>query len=100
MTRQISLSVNDVPIQLDYFIQGYVDHVIGGIVASLKDTGEIESLQLSIDNEGQVTINLNGSVVPISYFPNKIIRSTILGMVSTLKGVGEVDRLEMTIDRS
>jgi sulfur carrier protein ThiS len=100
MTSQISLSVNDVPIQLDYFVHGYVDHVIGGIVASLKDTRGIESLQLSIDNEGRVTINLNGSVVPISYFPNKIIRSTILGMVSTLKGVGEVDRLEMTIDRS
>jgi hypothetical protein len=38
MTEQISLSVNDVPIQLDYFVREYIDHVIGGIVASLKDT--------------------------------------------------------------
>jgi hypothetical protein len=100
MTRQISLSVNDVPIKLDYFAQGYIDHVVGGILSSLRDTGEIESLELSIDNEGQVTINLNNSVIPIKYFPNEIIRSTILGMVSTLKGVGEVNRLEMIIGRS
>lgn len=100
MTRQISLSVNDVPIKLDYFVQDYIDHVVGGIVASLKDTGEIEDLELSIDNEGQVAINLNGADIPLSYFPVEIIRSTILGMVSTLKGVGEVNRLEMTIGRS
>ena len=100
MIRRISLSVNDVPVELDYFVQEYIDHVVGGIVGSLKDTGEIESLELSIDNEGQVTINLNGSAIPLKYFPNEVIKSTILGMVSTLKGVGEVDRLEITIDRS
>ena len=100
MARQISLSVNDVPINLDYFVQEYLGCVVGGILASLKDTGEIRSLELSIDNEGQVAINLNGADVPLSYFPNEIIKSTILGMVSTLKGVGEVNRLEMTIGRS
>ena len=100
MTRQISLSVNDVPVELDYFVQEYIDHVVGGIVGSLKDTGEIESLQLSIDNEGQVTVNLNGADVPLKYFPMEIIRSTILGMVSTLKGVDGVDRLEIAIGRS
>ena len=99
MTKQVSLSVNDVPINLDYFAQDYIDHVVGGILSSLKDTGEIESLELAIGNEGQVTINLNGSVIPLKYFPNEIIKSTILGMVSTLKGVGEIDRLEITIGR-
>ena len=99
MTRQISLSVNDVPVELDYFVQEYIDHVAGGIVGSLKDTGEIETLEISLDNEGQVAINLNGADVPLKYFPNDIIRSTILGMVSTLKGVGEVDRLKINISR-
>ena len=97
MTRQISLLVNDVPIELDYFVHEYIESVVGGIVASLKDTGEIESLELAIDNEGQVTINLNNADVPIKYFPNEIIRSTILGMVSPLKGVGEVGRLDINI---
>ena len=99
MASQVSLSVNDVPINLDYFVIEYIEHVIAGIVASLKDTGEIENLELSIDNQGEVKINLNKTDVPIKYFPNEIIRSTILGMVSTLKGVGEVDRLEITINR-
>ncbi len=100
MTRQVSLSVNSVPIDLDYFVENYIDHVIGGIIASLKDTGEINTLALTIDNEGQVTINLNGADVPLSYFPVEIIKSTIEGMVSTLKGVDRViSKLEISITR-
>ena len=99
MASQVNLSVNDVPINLDYFVTEYIEHVMAGIIGSLRDTGEIENLELSIDNEGEVKINLNEADVPIKYFPNEIIRSTILGMVSTLKGVGEVDRLEITINR-
>ena len=99
MASQVSLSVNDVPINLDYFVLEYVENIVGGILASLRDTSEIERLELSIDNEGQVTINLNNSAIPLKYFPNEIIKSTILGMVSTLKGVKEVDRLEITIDK-
>jgi len=99
MTRKVSLSVNDVPIQLDYFVRDYLAHVVGGIVTSLHDTGEIETLELKLGNKGQVTINLNGATVGLKEFPMEIIRSTVLGMVSVLKGVGEVDRLEITISR-
>jgi hypothetical protein len=100
VTRQISLSVNDIPIKLEYFVEGYVDHVIGGIIASLKDTGEIKSLELTIDNQGQVKIDLNGADVPIGYFPVEIIRNTLTGMVSTLKGVDKgIDWLELKISR-
>ena len=100
MTRQISLSVNDIPIKLDYFVAGYVDHVVGGIIASLKDTGEIKTLELTIDNESQVKIILNGADVPLGYFPVEIIRNTITGMAATLKGVDKsVDKLELKISR-
>ena len=78
----------------------YIEKVVGGILASLKDTGSIESLRLSIDHEGQVSINLNNADVPLKYFPNDIIRSTILGMIAPLKGVdgvNEVNRLELNI---
>lgn len=98
MARQTSLSVNDMPIELDYFVHDYIGYVIEGILASLKDTGEIESLRLDIDNEGQVAITLNGADVPLKYFPIEIIRSTVLGMISPLKGVpDEVNRLEIII---
>ena len=99
MTKKVSLTVNDVPIKLDFFVEGYVEHVTAGILASLKDTGEIKDLELDIDNEGQVKINLNGSEVPLSYFPIEIIRNTVFGMVSNLKGVNQVERLKITIIR-
>jgi hypothetical protein len=100
MTRQIELSVNNTPVDLDYFVSGYLDHVAGGIVASLHDTGEIKNLKLTIDEKGDVRINLNGVDVPLSYFPVEIIRSTVMGMVAPLKGVeGAVNQLELNIER-
>ena len=102
MARNVTLSVNNVPISLDYFVSEYIDSVVGGIVASLHDTGEIDSLVLAIDNEGQVSIYLNNSEVSLKYFPNDIIKSTILGMVAPLKGVEstvDIDTLEITIGK-
>jgi len=102
MARNISLSVNNVPINLDYFVSEYLDSVVGGIVASLHDTGEIDSLELAINNEGQVSITLNNSEIPLKYFPNDIIKSTILGMVAPLKGVEsteKIDTLEINISK-
>jgi len=100
VTRKISLSVNDTPIKLDYFVEGYLDHVTGGIVSSLKGTDEIKILELNIDNEGQVIINLNGADIPLGYFATEIVKSTIAGMVAPLKGVaGVIDKLELKISR-
>jgi hypothetical protein len=100
MSRQVSLSVNDMPINLDYFVENYIDHVVGGIITSLRDTGEIKSLELTIDTEGQVTINLNGADVPLKYFPIEIIKSTVEGMIAPLKGVDSIiNKLEISIAR-
>jgi hypothetical protein len=100
VTREISLDVNNTPVKLDYFVAGYIDHVVGGIIASLKNTGEIKELKLTIDNDGLVAIDLNGADVPISLFPTEIIKSTIEGMVTPLKGVtGSIASLELKISR-
>ena len=98
MTKQVSLSVNDVPIELDYFVAGFVDHTIGGMLAALEGTGEIETLTISIEAD-EVIINLNNAVVPINPFVNKIMRNTIFGMVSLLKGVSEIDKMNLSITR-
>ena len=97
MSKKVTLSVNDMPINLDYYVHEYLEKVVGGIVASLHDTGEIDSLELTIDSDGQVKLNLNNADVSLKDFPNDIIKSTIFGMIAPLKGVGEVDRLEITI---
>ena len=100
MARKVSLSVNNVPINLDYFVTQYLDCVTGGIIASLHDTGEIEELELNLDNTGEVKISLNNSDLPLKAFPVDIIRSTLLGMVAPLKGVEpEVNTLELTISK-
>ena len=96
MTRKVSLSVNDVPIAIDYFVQDFIDHVVGAILAALKNTGEIETLDLSIEGD-EVTINLNDAVIPINPFVTEITKNTIVGMVSSLKGVSRIDRLRINI---
>ena len=97
-SRQVSLSVNDVPVELDYFVQEFIDHVVGGILVGLKGTGEIKTVALSIKGH-DVEINLNNAVVPINPFVNEIVGNTIKGMVSPLKGVGEINTLNINITR-
>jgi len=98
MTRQVTLSVNDVPIALDYFVQGFIDHVVSGILASLKGTGEMEALDLSIEGD-DVTIDLNDARVPLNPFVTEITKNIIVGMVSPLKGVSQIDRLRINIGK-
>jgi hypothetical protein len=100
VTRKITLSVNNTHIDLDYFAAGYLDHVIGGIIASLKGASEIKKLELNIDEDGIVTIDLNGTDIPLNFFTTEIIRGTVTGMVAPLKGVaGAIDKLELKIER-
>ena len=98
MTREVSLLVNGQPIELDYFVQGFIDHTIDGMLAGLEGTGKIEKLDVSIEGD-KVTINLNDSAVPTNPFVSKIIKNTIVGMVSSLKGVSEINKVGITIKR-
>ena len=98
MTKEVNLLVNDAPISLDYFVLGYIDHTLGGILAALEGTGEIETLEVTIEGD-QVTINLNDALIPTNPFASKIIRNTIMGIVSSLKGVDEIDRIMINIRR-
>ena len=98
MTKQVSLLVNDQPIEIDYFVQSFIDHTVGGMLAALKDTGEIESVSISSEGD-KVTINLNNAVVPMNPFVSKIVRNTIVGIVSSLKGVSEANKVNLNIRR-
>ena len=98
MTKEMGLSVNDTSIELDYFVQGFIDHTIGGMVAALEGTGEIENLNILIKGD-IVEINLNNALVPIKPFVSKIFKNTIEGMVSSLKGVGEINKIDISIRR-
>jgi hypothetical protein len=100
VTRNISLSVNDRPIKLDDFVGGYIDQVSGGIMASLRGTAVIKTLELNINEDGTVDINLNGADIPLNFFATEIIKSTLTGIVMPLKGVeGAINKLKLKIER-
>ena len=98
MTIILNLTVNDVPIKTDYFVAGFIDHTVSGMIEALEGTGKIKNLNLSID-EDRVTIYLNGAPIPINAFTSKIIKGTTIGMVSTLKGVNDVKKLNLTLTK-
>ena len=97
MARTLTLSVNDAPVQVDNFVGKFIDRTVSGIIASLKGTGEIKELTLSIEGDS-VSINLNGENVPTNFFASKIIKSTLLGMIAPLKGVSrDVRKLTVSL---
>jgi hypothetical protein len=98
MTRHISLIVNDSPIEMDYFVQGFVDHTVYGMVSSLEGIKEIHDIEIKIDG-GDTKISINGNPVPLNDFVSTIVSSTMRGMVSTLKGVEKTGRIQVTIER-
>jgi len=95
-TQKVSLSVNDVSIPIEDFIQKFIERVITGMLTVLKETGEIKDIHLSIRGD-IVDININNAPISINPFVSEFIKNTVFGMVSSLKGVGKIDRLEINI---
>jgi hypothetical protein len=97
-TGQIRLSVNDTTIALDKFVQEYIDYVVGGILASLKGTGVVKGVDLTIEGD-QVSIVLNDKALPLNPFATRIIYNTLVGMISPLHGVHVIERMQLTIKK-
>ena len=98
MTRQVILLVNNLPIDLDYFVQGFMDHTIAGMLESLEGTGKPQSADITLEGN-RTTVIVNEAVIPTNPFVSKIIKNTIVGMVSSLKGVGKIDKVSINIKR-
>jgi len=102
MTRQVSLLVNDQPIELDYFVQGFIDHTTRGVLAGLEGTGEfggIENAQVSVRGEA-VNINVNNRTIQTNAFASRLVKSTLAGMLSSLKGVANTDTFGINIKKN
>ncbi|MBI2850288.1 MAG: hypothetical protein HYX80_04500 [Chloroflexi bacterium] len=98
MTVSLNLVVNDTPISTDYFVQGFIDHTVSGVIEALEGTGKIKDLNLAIDGE-KVSVTLNGKAVPTNVFASKIIKSTIFGMVAPLKGVSNPKKVTIVLKK-
>lgn len=96
MTKKITLSVNGTPIEIDYFVQNFLDHTVAGMVSSLEGVKEIRELEITLE-EGRTTIICNGSSLPLNDFVNDLFRNTLVGLVSSLKGVPAIRQLTLGI---
>lgn len=98
MTRRISLSVNDAPIDLDYFVQGFIDHTVVGMVSGLEGVGEANEITIEINGE-EVAVGVNGDPVPLNPFVVSMVINTVRGMISSLKGVEDTKKIKIGIAR-
>jgi hypothetical protein len=94
--REVTLAVNNAPVELNDFVTGYIARVVEAILASLKRTGAIKQAAVSL-TKNQVSIVLNDKGVPLNPFVTQMVHNTITGMVSSLKGVNAVDTIRITV---
>jgi hypothetical protein len=93
---EVTVSVNYMPIQIDDFIQRFIEAVVSGMLSTLKETGDDGDDRLSIDGDN-VEITMGNDTIPLNPFVSQFIRNTVIGILSALKGVGQVDRAEINI---
>lgn len=90
------LEINNVPVELNPFVDEFLTRTVVGAVSSLKGAGNIQSLVLYLERD-DVKIVVNGHALPLTPFPKEIITNTIIGLVTPLKGVENVDSLKINI---
>ena len=95
MTKEVSLLVNDKPIEIDYFVQSFIDHTVRGMLSSLQGVGDIKGADISVEGKKTV-IHVNGEPLPANPFVQQIVRGVVVGIVSTLKGVTDTAKVKVT----
>jgi hypothetical protein len=101
MTKEIKLTVDNQPIELDYFVEGFIDHTTRGVLAGLEGTGEfasIKSARISVSG-GKVDIQVDSRPIPANPFVSNIVKNTLAGMLSSLKGVSSTDTFSISLTR-
>ncbi len=91
-----ALSLNNVSVKLNPFVEKFLARTVVGAVSSLKGAEDIQSLELYLE-QGNVRVIVNGNELPFTPFPNKIIASTVTGLVSSLKGIDKIENLKINI---
>ena len=90
------LAVNNVPVELNPFVEEFLARTVAGAVSSLKGTENIRDAELYL-GRGGVNLAVNGSRIPLTPFPKEIITATMTGLVSSLKAVGKIDTVKIVL---
>ena len=94
MTKEVSLVVNEKPIETDYFVQSFIDHTIRGMLGSLEGVAEIKSAEIAIDGK-KTSIRVNGEPLPANPFVQKITGNVVTAMAVCLKGVTDTSKVKV-----
>jgi hypothetical protein len=92
----ISLLINENPIDPHPFVEEFIKQTISGMLAALKGMGMINDLELTVEGDS-VKINLNGALVKLNAMTSKMIKTTIIALVSTVNDVDEIKKLSIAI---
>lgn len=95
-SKKVELSVNYVPVDIEDFVQQFIEEVITGILGALKGYREAQDTRLSIDGD-TVDITVDNDVIQVNPFVSAFVRNTVIGMISSLKDVEQIKRLEIII---
>ncbi len=98
MTGNLSLIINESPIQTHPFVEEFIEHTVSGMIEALKGTGKIKDLNLTVNGDC-VTLHLNGVLIPTNAMTSKIIKNTILGMVSSIQGMEGINTLSIIVHK-
>ena len=94
---EASLSVNDLPIELNAFVESFLAKTAVGAVSELKGTDDIRSLEIVVQKSVDISIEVNGNDIPLTPFPGEIIANTLKGMASSLRGVDEIESMKVSV---
>lgn len=98
MTKSVILIVNEKPVEIDYFVQGFIDHTVRGMVLALE--GVIEAEHIGIILKGEDTeISVDNNQLQINPFVSRITSNTIRGMVKSLKGVSDAEAIKISLSK-
>jgi len=93
---EVELWINNDPIELNAFVEGFLARTVIGAASSLKGVADVQNLELYLES-GDVNVIVNGKEIPLTPFPNDIIANTLIGLVSSLKGVDKIEVLKITV---
>jgi hypothetical protein len=93
---ETKLQVNNVPIELNPFVEEFLARTVAGAGSSLKGAETIQRLELYLE-QGDIKIVVDGNELPLTPFPKDVITNTLIGLVSSLKGVGKIDSLQISV---
>ena len=95
--HKASVQINQSPLELNEFVEGFIAEVAIAMVKSLKGVDYIKKVEYHHEKD-DVEVAVNGEDIELTQFPIEIINSTLLGIMAPLKGTDNIERLDIVVE--